>query len=963
MQDSFATKARLKVGSSNYTIYSLKALEKKFPRVGKLPFSLRILLENLLRYEDGRTVTKEDIEALATRDLRKPSDREIAFRPARVLLQDFTGVPAVVDLATMREALAAMGGDPDKINPLAPADLVIDHSVIVDQFATSQAFGSNAALEFDRNRERYAFLRWGQDAFRNFRVVPPDTGICHQVNLEYLASVVFTGAGKTAYPDTLVGTDSHTTMINGLGVLGWGVGGIEAEAALLGQPQSMLIPDVIGMKLVGTLPAGATATDLVLTITQMLRKKGVVGKFVEFYGPGVAGLALTDRATIANMAPEYGATMGFFPVDAETIKYLKFTNRPAKTVALAEAYCKKQGLFRTKDSPDPVFTDTLTLNLKEIEPSLAGPKRPQDRVPLKDSKRVFRESLKGFLEGESAKIDPKVIVKWLGEGGDQGMTAPGTSLAPSAPAHTAAENPAASAQAVTSPSSSPSKILSFLSSLGSLTKTQKVVDGRVSYDLPQGAVVIASITSCTNTSNPSVMLGAGLLAKKAVERGLSVKPWVKTSLAPGSKVVTDYLRDAGLTPYLDALGFHLVGYGCTTCIGNSGPLPDAVSEAVRAGDLVVAGVLSGNRNFEGRINPQVKLNYLASPPLVVAYALAGEMDRDLTTEPLGTDRSGAPVYLKDIWPTSEEVREAVASAVKPEHFKVAYEAVFEGDGRWQALRVPKGKTYRWEDSSTYVRKPPFFTDIPKEPAPVKEIVGARCLVMLGDSVTTDHISPAGNIAKNSPAAKYLGARGVSPADFNSYGARRGNHEVMMRGTFANIRLKNFLIPGSEGNLTVHFPSGEQMPIFDAAMKYQAAKTPLVVLAGAEYGTGSSRDWAAKGTMLLGVRAVIARSFERIHRSNLAGMGVLPLQYEAGQDAKSLGLTGQETFAIAGIAKDLTPKKKLTVSATDTEGKKTTFTAICRLDTPNEVDYYRHGGILHFVLRQLADRGASAHKPR
>ncbi|MDL2719018.1 MAG: aconitate hydratase, partial [Acidobacteriota bacterium] len=946
MQDSFATKARLKVGSSNYTIYSLKALEKKFPRVGKLPFSLRILLENLLRHEDGRTVTKEDIQALATRDVKKPSDREIAFRPARVLLQDFTGVPAVVDLATMREALAAMGGDPDKINPLAPADLVIDHSVIVDQFATSQAFGNNAALEFDRNRERYAFLRWGQDAFRNFRVVPPDTGICHQVNLEYLASVVFTGAGKTAYPDTLVGTDSHTTMINGLGVLGWGVGGIEAEAALLGQPQSMLIPDVIGFKLVGTLPAGATATDLVLTVTQMLRKKGVVGKFVEFYGPGALGLALTDRATIANMAPEYGATMGFFPVDAETIRYLKFTNRPAKTVALAEAYCKKQGLFRTKDSPDPVFTDTLTLNLRDVEPSLAGPKRPQDRVPLKDSKRVFRESLKNFLEGESAKVDPKVIVKWLGEGGDQGMTAPGTALAPSAPAHTAAENPAANAQAVRSP-------LSFLSSLGSLTKTQKVVDGRVSYELPQGAVVIASITSCTNTSNPSVMLGAGLLAKKAVERGLSVKPWVKTSLAPGSKVVTDYLRDAGLTPYLDALGFHLVGYGCTTCIGNSGPLPDAVSEAVRAGDLVVAGVLSGNRNFEGRINPQVKLNYLASPPLVVAYALAGEMDRDLATEPLGTDRSGAPVYLKDIWPTSDEVREAVASAVKPEHFKVAYRAVFEGDGRWQALRVPKGKTYRWEDSSTYVRKPPFFTDIPKVPAPVKEIAGARCLVMLGDSVTTDHISPAGNIAKNSPAAKYLGARGVSPADFNSYGARRGNHEVMMRGTFANIRLKNFLIPGSEGNLTVHFPSGEQMPIFDAAMKYQAAKTPLVVLAGAEYGTGSSRDWAAKGTMLLGVRAVIAKSFERIHRSNLAGMGVLPLQFEAGQDAKSLGLTGQETLAIAGVAKDLVPKKKLTVTATDTEGRKTTFTAVCRLDTPNEVDYYRHGGILHFVLRQLA----------
>ena len=914
MQDSFKTKARLKVGSTNYTIYSLKALEKKFPKVKKLPFSLRILLENLLRYEDGRSVTQQDIEALATRDVKTPSDREIAFRPARVLLQDFTGVPAVVDLATMREALAEMGGNPDKINPLAPADLVIDHSVIVDQFATSQAFGANAKLEFDRNRERYAFLRWGQNAFRNFRVVPPDTGICHQVNLEYLASVVFAGAGKTAYPDTLVGTDSHTTMINGLGVLGWGVGGIEAEAALLGQPQSMLIPDVIGMKLVGTLPPGATATDLVLTVTQMLRKKGVVGKFVEFYGPGVAGLALTDRATIANMAPEYGATMGFFPVDAETIRYLKFTNRPAKTVALAEVYCKKQGLFRTKDTADPVFTDTLTLNLKNVEPSLAGPRRPQDRVPLKNSKKVFRESLKNFLEKECAPLDQAAIAEWIEEGG--------------------------------SPSSKKSPP-------GVLAKTHPVTDGRVSYELPQGAVVLAAITSCTNTSNPSVMLGAGLLAKKAVERGLSAKPWVKTSLAPGSKVVTDYLKDAGLMPYLEALGFHLVGYGCTSCIGNSGPLPEAVSEAVRAGDLVVAGVLSGNRNFEGRINPQIKMNYLASPPLVVAYALAGEMDKDLTKEPLGTDRSGAPVYLKDIWPTPEEVQEAIRTAVKPAHFKKAYGEVFDGDKSWQALKIPKGRTYLWEGSSTYVRKPPFFTNIPKVPAPLKDLSGARCLVMLGDSVTTDHISPAGNIAKNSPAAKYLVEHGVSPADFNSYGSRRGNHEVMMRGTFANIRLKNFLIPGSEGNVTVHFPTGEQMSVYDAAMKYQAAKTPLVVLAGAEYGTGSSRDWAAKGTMLLGVRAVIAKSFERIHRSNLAGMGVLPLQYEQGQDAKSLGLSGQETFAVTGVAKDLAPKKKLTVTATDTEGKKTTFTATVRLDTPNEVDYYRHGGILTYVLRQLA----------
>jgi aconitate hydratase len=890
MHDTFKTKSRLKVGSASYTIYSLPALAKRFPKVKRLPFSLRILLENLLRHEDGRSVHAADIEALATRDVKAPADREIAFRPARVLLQDFTGVPAVVDLAAMREALAAMGGNPEKINPLAPADLVIDHSVIVDQFATAQAFGANAQLEFDRNRERYAFLRWGQNAFRNFRVVPPDTGICHQVNLEYLASVVFAGEGKTAYPDTLVGTDSHTTMINGLGVLGWGVGGIEAEAALLGQPQSMLIPDVIGFKLVGSLPPGATATDLVLTVTQMLRKKGVVGKFVEFYGPGVAALALTDRATIANMAPEYGATMGFFPVDAETIKYLKFSGRPAKTVALAEAYCKKQGLFRTKDAPDPIFTDTLSLNLKDVEPSLAGPRRPQDRVPLKDSKRVFRESLKVFLEKSPA---------------------------------------------------------------GSDAKTVPVKDGRTTYDLPQGAVVIASITSCTNTSNPSVMLGAGLLAKNAVERGLSVKPWVKTSLAPGSKVVTDYLTDAGLMPYLEAVGFHLVGYGCTTCIGNSGPLPEPVSEAVRSGDMVVAGVLSGNRNFEGRISPQVKMNYLASPPLVVAYALAGEMDTDLTTEPLGKDRNGSDVFLRDIWPTPEEIRGAMETSVKPSQFKKAYGEVFDGDRNWQALKIPKGRTYLWDAASTYVRRPTFFTDIPKTPPPAKEIAGARCLVLLGDSVTTDHISPAGNIAKGSPAAKYLMEHGVAPGDFNSYGSRRGNHEVMMRGTFANIRLKNFLVPGSEGNVTVHFPTGEQTSIYDAAMKYQAEKTPLVVVAGSEYGTGSSRDWAAKGTYLLGVKAVIAKSFERIHRANLAGMGVLPLQFEPGEDAKSLGLTGKETFAVTGIARELAPKKKATVTATGEEGKKTTFTVTCRLDTPNEVDYYRNGGILHFVLRQLA----------
>jgi aconitate hydratase len=935
MHDSFQTRTRLAAGGKTYDIFSLRAFEKTAPNAKRLPFSLRILLENLLRNEDGRSVTKDDVLALANRDAKVTSEKEIAFTPARVLLQDFTGVPAVVDLAAMREALASLGGNPDKINPLAPADLVIDHSVVVDEFASSSAFATNARLEFDRNEERYAFLRWGQGAFRNFRVVPPDTGICHQVNLEYLASVVFRSENGLAYPDTLVGTDSHTTMINGLGVLGWGVGGIEAEAALLGQPQSMLIPDVVGFRLHGQLPAGATATDLVLTVTQMLRKKGVVGKFVEFYGPGLGALALTDRATIANMAPEYGATMGFFPVDAETLSYLRFSGRPAELVELVEAYTKEQGLFRTDATPEPAFTSTIELDLATIEPSLAGPRRPQDRVPLKDSKKIFRTDLKIFLEKECAVLDQNAIREWIEEGGDGGMTAAG-GTAPAAPAASA------------SPSS-----LSKQKSLGALSRTVPVKSAAGDYDLPHGAVVIAAITSCTNTSNPSVMLGAGLLAQKAVAKGLTAKPWVKTSLAPGSKVVTEYLTEAGCLPALEKLGFHLVGYGCTTCIGNSGPLPDAVSEAVRSGDLVVAGVLSGNRNFEGRINPQVKMNYLASPPLVVAYALAGKMDIDLTKEPIGTGKDGKPVFLSDIWPSPEEVRAAIAKAVKPEQFKRAYAEAFDGDARWRSLKVPQGRTYLWDAASTYVRKPPFFESIPKAPGALQDIRGARALAVLGDSVTTDHISPAGSIAKASPAAKYLTDHKVDPKDFNSYGARRGNHEVMMRGTFGNIRLKNLLLPGSEGNVTVHLGSGQQMSIYDASMKYQAEKTPLVVLAGAEYGTGSSRDWAAKGTMLLGVKAVVAKSFERIHRANLAGMGVLPLQFEAGQDAQTLGLTGRESFDVTGIADGLKPRKKVTVTATAEGGKKTTFTVTVRLDTPNEVDYYRHGGILTYVLRQLA----------
>jgi aconitate hydratase len=904
--DSFQTRGSLQVGGKTYEVFSLDVLAKAHPTVRQLPFSLRVLLENLLRHEDGRVVKREHVEKMLAWNPKAAPDTEISFHVARVLLQDFTGVPAVVDLAGMREALAALGGDPNKINPRNPADLVIDHSVVVDQFASSGSFQANAELEFERNRERYAFLRWGQGAFRNFRVVPPDTGICHQVNLEFLAQVVFQD-GNRLFPDTLVGTDSHTTMVNSLGVVGWGVGGIEAEAALLGQPLTMLIPQVVGFRLSGKLPAGATATDLVLTVTQALRKRGVVGKFVEFFGPGISELSLPDRATIANMAPEYGATIGFFPVDKETLSYLRFTGRPAAQVEAVEAYCRAQGLFHTPDAAEPVFSDTLSLDLSTVEPSLAGPKRPQDRVPLKDAKQIFQKSLIEMVNTAAPQDDD------------------------AAPAAQKSAAPSGAAR---------------------LSETATVNQGTLSYRLQHGAVVIAAITSCTNTSNPAVLLAAGLLAKKAVERGLGTKPWVKTSLAPGSKVVMDYLRSAGLVPYLEALGFHLVGYGCTTCIGNSGPLPEHIATAVTDHDLVVAAVLSGNRNFEGRINPFVRMNFLASPPLVVAYAIAGEMDLDLNTQPLAVDRNGNPVYLKDIWPSDKEVREAIAAHVKPEQFRNQYAHAMEGDERWRQLKVPSSNTFSWDEKSTYVRRPPFFEKLPKEPPAVQDIRGARVLALLGDSVTTDHISPAGSIAKASPAARYLMEQGVEPKDFNSYGSRRGNHEVMVRGTFANIRLRNLLVPGVEGGVTVHHPTRERMSIYDAAVKYAADKTPLLVIAGSEYGTGSSRDWAAKGTLLLGVRAVIAKSFERIHRSNLVGMGVLPLQLDAGVDPSTLGLTGKETFEIAGVADGLAPGKRLTVKAIGEQGTKE-FTVTCRIDTPNELDYYRHGGILPFVLRQLA----------
>ncbi len=881
--NSFGTRDKLNVGAQAFDIHRLEFLEKKIScQLAKLPFSLRILLENLLRCEDGRFVRPDDIKFLANWT-PGASEKEIAFMPARVLLQDFTGVPAVVDLATMREAIKRMGGNPRLINPLFPAELVIDHSVQVDSFGSANAFGLNAELEFQRNIERYAFLRWGQTAFQNFKVVPPDTGICHQVNLEYLARVVCampSGSRVEAYPDSVVGTDSHTTMVNALGVFGWGVGGIEAEAAMLGQPSSMLIPDVVGFRLHGKLREGATATDLVLTVTEMLRKKGVVGKFVEFCGTGLSSLSVPDRATIANMAPEYGATMGFFPVDAETLAYLQFTARSAEQVALVEAYCKEQMLFRTDDMADPIFSDKLELDLSTVEPTVAGPKRPQDRVSLRNAKSSFTKVVEGTP-------DKHVAVRNNGD----------------------------------------------------------------TFDLSSGAVVIAAITSCTNTSNPSLMLGAGLLAKKAVERGLHVKPWVKTSLAPGSKVVTDYLDASGLTPFLEKLNFHLVGYGCTTCIGNSGPLPDAIGAAIKDNNLIAVSVLSGNRNFEGRIHPLVRANYLASPPLVVAYALAGRMDMDLTTESLGTDSAGKPVYLRDIWPTPQEIESTVRDSVTSEMYAKEYANVFEGDAHWKSMPVPEGDLYRWDPKSTYIKQPPFFENMPKTPPALADIRGARVLAILGDSVTTDHISPAGSIPVDSPAGKYLIANGVKPHEFNSYGARRGNHEVMMRGTFANIRLRNQLAPGTEGCWTHFLPGNEKMTIYDAAVKYREGGVPLVVLAGKEYGSGSSRDWAAKGTRLLGVRAVIAESYERIHRSNLVGMGVLPLEFKAGENRETLGLTGQEIFEIEGVA-SLSPKKAISVRAHSGDGTAKTFTVIARVDTPEEVSYYHHGGILQYVLRQM-----------
>ncbi len=926
--NSFGTRARLAVAGRSFEIFRLEALDKHGFAIGRLPYSLRILLENLLRLEDGRTVRREDIERLARWDPQKVPDDEIAFMPARVLMQDFTGVPAVVDLAAMRDAMQAMGGDPTLVNPLLPAELVIDHSVIVDEFGTPTAFQVNADLEFQRNRERYALLRWAQQTFQGFRVVPPDTGIVHQVNLEYLARVVFTTSGPTpqAYPDTLVGTDSHTTMINGLGVLGWGVGGIEAEAAMLGQAVSMLIPQVVGFRLTGKLAEGATATDLVLTVTEMLRKRGVVGKFVEFYGPGIATLPLADRATIGNMAPEYGATVGIFPVDQETLRYLEFTGRTKEQVTLVAAYMQEQGLFHTPDAPEPVYSDTLSLDLSTVEPSLAGPRRPQDRVPLRAVGRAFLDALPTLVK-PSSPIAPPADVRnhWEAEGGQ----AFGGGTAVAAPPQRR-------------------------------THVDLKLEG-VECKLRHGSVVIAAITSCTNTSNPSVMIAAGLVAKKAVERGLESQPWVKTSLAPGSKVVTDYLDQAGLTPYLERLRFHLVGYGCTTCIGNSGPLPEPVSAAIAEGELVVCAVLSGNRNFEGRIQQEVRANYLASPPLVVAYALAGRIDLDLQHEPLGTGKDGKPVYLRDIWPSAREVDDVIRTSIKSAMFRTQYSEVFKGDERWSGLPVPAGDRFAWEPDSTYIRRAPYFDGMPAAPAPIEDIRAARVLCLLGDSITTDHISPAGSIRKTSPAGKYLVERGVEPKDFNSYGSRRGNHEVMVRGTFANVRLKNLLAPGTEGPVSVHLPDGEQMSIYDASVQYQAEGVPLLVLADKEYGSGSSRDWAAKGPRLLGVRAVIAQSYERIHRSNLVGMGILPLQFLPDQNPATLGLTGKETFDLTGLGEVLAegfPRgKELTVRGARPDGSRLEFRATVRIDTPQELVYYRHGGILEYVLRQL--RGSEA----
>ena len=908
--NSFGTRTALAVGRGTIQLYSLPALQHAgFPEIARLPYSMKILLENLLRHEDGRFVKSADIEALAKWDLKSQAQKEISFAPARVLLQDFTGVPAVVDLAAMRDGIARLGGDPNRVNPLQPVELVIDHSVQVDYFAQPNAFQLNAELEFARNKERYAFLRWGQDAFHNFRVVPPDTGIVHQVNLEYLGRVIMSGdtpEGTVCFPDTLVGTDSHTTMVNGLGVMGWGVGGIEAEAAMLGQPISMLIPQVLGFRLTGAMLEGATATDLVLTITEKLRKHGVVGKFVEFFGPGLQHLTIADRATLGNMCPEYGATIAIFPIDEMTLDYLRLTGREESHIALVEAYAKAQGMFRHAGDPDPVYTECVELDLGRVEPCLAGPKRPQDRVSLKQAKSGFQAGLTSMMASSSRK----------------GAEAAGS-------AHGSAATGGAAAAVADVPS--------------------------IGTALEHGSVVIAAITSCTNTSNPSVMIGAGLLAKKAVERGLTRQPWVKTSLAPGSKVVTEYLNKAGLTSYLDALGFNLVGYGCTTCIGNSGPLPDEVSGEVEARHLVVASVLSGNRNFEGRIQQQVRANYLASPPLVVAYALAGRITIDLTTEPLGTDRNGVPVYLREVWPTEREIQETMLSAVTSTMFREQYADVFSGDERWKSLQVPGGDRFAWDPGSTYIRNPPFFEHITMDTVPIGDIIGARVLALLGDSITTDHISPAGSIKKDSPAGQYLIAHGVEPRDFNSYGARRGNHEVMMRGTFANVRLRNQLAPGTEGGWTTYQPDGDVMTIYDAAMMYKDAGVPLLVLAGKEYGSGSSRDWAAKGTLLLGVKAVLAESFERIHRSNLVNMGVLPLQYRSGATAAALGLTGRERYELIGIAQGLRPGSLVTVRAFGDGDRPVELQAVARIDTPEELVAFRHGGILPYVLRQLVGK--------
>jgi aconitate hydratase len=921
--NSFASRATLTSGNRTFSIYRLPALEARGFNLSRLPFSLKILLENLLRREDGVNVTAADIEFLANWDAKAEPSREIAYMPARVLMQDFTGVPAVVDLGAMRDAIKTLGGDPERVNPLVPAELVIDHSVQVDEFGAVGALEANTILEFQRNRERYAFLKWGQTAFRNFSAVPPGMGICHQVNLEYLARVVFTADIEgvlTAYPDTVVGTDSHTTMINGLGVLGWGVGGIEAEAAMLGQPVSMLIPQVVGFKLTGKLREGTTATDLVLTVTQALRKLGVVGKFVEFFGPGVAELALADRATLSNMAPEYGATCGIFPVDAETLRYLRLTGRSEEQIALVEAYYKEQGLFHTSATPEAVYTQTLELDLATVEPSVAGPKRPQDRVLLKDAAASFAQQLPSLLSPTAEPLGTRTAAAWQrGAVADAGLV-----------------------------ETLPSRLTS-------------TVQGRFGVDpdkyLDHGSVVIAAITSCTNTSNPSVMVAAGILAKKAVEKGLTVPPWVKTSLAPGSRVVTDYYAKAGLLPYLEKLRFNVVGYGCTTCIGNSGPLPSDVKKSIDDHGLVAVSVLSGNRNFEGRVSVDVRANYLMSPPLVVAYALAGKIGHNFETDSLGKDQAGQPVYLKDIWPTQAEVAEAIEKGLSSESFRKEYATVSLGDANWQGLRFPTGDVYQWEPDSTYIRKAPYFDGMTATPAPVTDILGARVLAVLGDSVTTDHISPAGSIKANGPAGQYLAAHGVKPSDFNSYGSRRGNHEVMVRGTFANVRLRNKLAPGTEGGVTRLLPEGEPLSIFDASVKYAERGVPLVILAGKEYGSGSSRDWAAKGPKLLGVRVVIAESFERIHRSNLVGMGILPLQFEAGQNVESLGLTGEEVYDFPGLSALLASRfvagKTLTVKVTAADGTVKLFDAQVRIDTPQEIEYFEHGGILQYVLRQLA----------